>query len=215
SSMFLLLGLLVTPREIVEIAVPALAVSAFLMLVARPAAVCAILIPFGFTAREIGFIAWMGLRGAVPIVLGMFPLLAGLDGANLLFNVAFVVVLTSLLLQGVSIGPTARLFRVALPARAEPLSRSYLEGSADPALELAQFRLAPESALRGIAATAVEMPPRARLLGVMRDGQDHDVAGAGALRAGDIVTLLAPEAELERVAARFGRETAGTVGPDT
>ncbi|MEO8346143.1 MAG: potassium/proton antiporter [Betaproteobacteria bacterium] len=206
SSMFLLLGLLVTPSDIVVIAMPALAISAFLMLVARPAAVCAILLPFGFKAREVGFIAWMGLRGAVPIVLGMFPLLAGLDRAHLLFNVAFVVVLTSLLIQGISLGPTARLFRVALVAHAEALARSYLEGSADPPLELVQFRVAPESALLGVTAVSVDMPPRARLLSVMRDGRDYDIESAGALRAEDIVTLLAPEAEVNVVAAWFGRD---------
>ena len=81
SSMFLLLGLLVTPREVSEVGPQALAISIFLMLVARPAAVWAILVPFRFARREIGFIAWMGLRGAVPIVLGMFPLLAGIEPA--------------------------------------------------------------------------------------------------------------------------------------
>ncbi|MEO8602222.1 MAG: potassium/proton antiporter [bacterium] len=205
SSMFLLLGLLVTPRAVAEVAAPALAVAAFLMLVARPVAVWAILAPFRFAAREIGFIAWMGLRGAAPIVLGMFPLLAGIDRADLLFNVAFVVVLTSLLLQGVSVGLTARLFRVALPARAEPLARSYLEGSTDPPLELAQFRLAPACALEKVEARSIELLARARLVGVLRDGQAYAAETAGALRADDVVTLIAPEAEIDRVAEWFCR----------
>ncbi|MCC7325312.1 MAG: potassium/proton antiporter [Burkholderiales bacterium] len=211
SSMFLLLGLLVAPGDIVEVAWLALAVSAFLMFVARPAAVCAILLPLGFAWREVGFIAWMGLRGAVPIVLGMFPLMAGLEGAGLLFNVAFVVVLTSLLFQGVSIGPTARLFRVALPTRAEPLARSYLEGSADPPLELAQFRLEPEAALEGGDAGSVELPAPARLLSVLRDGQAYDIETAGALRAGDVVTLVAPEAQVDRIAGWFSRAARAAV----
>lgn len=214
SSMFLLLGLLVTPREVAEIAAPALAVSTFLMLVARPAAVYAILLPFGFAVREVVFIAWMGLRGAVPIVLGMFPLLAGLEHADLLFNVAFVVVLTSLLFQGVSIGPTARLFRVALPTRAEPLARSYLEGSADPPLEIAQFRLAPGCALEGVDARQVELPAHARLLGVLRDGRAYDVDAACSLRAEDVVTLVAPEEEVDRV-AEWVCHGAGAAAPGT
>src|SRR5690606_32970546 len=100
SSKFLLLGLLVSPGAIPGILPAALAISAFLMLVARPAAVWACLLPFRFAAREVAFIGWMGLRGAVPIVLAMFPMLAGVPGSGTLFNVAFVVVLASLLFQG-------------------------------------------------------------------------------------------------------------------
>lgn len=203
SSMFLLLGLLVSPREVASGAALALAISAFLMLIARPIAVWAVLLPFRLPAREIGFIAWMGLRGAAPIVLGMFPLLAGVERADLLFNVAFVVVLTSLLIQGVSVGPTARLFRVALPARTEPLARSYVEGSADPPLEVAQFRLEPASALEGIDARSSVLPVHTQLLSVLRDGQACAVDTAGALRAGDVVTLIAPEVEIDRIAEWF------------
>src|SRR5690606_34457777 len=115
SSMFLLMGLLVTPAEMPAIALAALLVSAFLMFVARPAAVWLCLKPFSFAPREVGFMGWMGLRGAVPIVLAMFPLLAGVPDAKLLFNVAFVVVLSSLLLQGASVPFAARRFGVGLP----------------------------------------------------------------------------------------------------
>jgi potassium/hydrogen antiporter len=86
-----------------------------LMLVARPAAVWLCLAPFRFSPQEKWFISWVGLRGAVPIVLALFPLLAGVQGANLLFNVAFVVVLVSLLVQGSTIGLMARRLGVALP----------------------------------------------------------------------------------------------------
>lgn len=213
SSMFLLLGLLVSPRAIVAIAVPALAVSAFLMLVARPAAVFAILSWFRLPVREVGFIAWLGLRGAVPIVLGMFPLLAGLDRANLLFNVAFVVVLTSLLIQGVSIAPAARLLRLALSTRAEALTRSYLEGSADPRLELVQIRLVPDGVLEGVDASSISLTRRARVLSIMRGGQAYDVVAAGVLRAGDILTFQAPESEVNRIAAWLGSTATGAVVP--
>ena len=203
SSMFLLLGLLVAPREVASGAALALAISAFLMFVARPLAVWAVLLPFRLPAREVGFIAWMGLRGAVPIVLGMFPLLAGVDGADILFNVAFVVVLTSLLFQGVSVGPTARLLRVALPARTEPLAQTYLEGSTDPPLEIAQFRLAPASTLEGLAPKSIVLPVHTQLLSVLRDGQACAMASVGILRAGDIVTIIAPEEETDRIAEWF------------
>ncbi len=115
AGMFLLLGLLVTPSSLLPTLAPALAVALSLMFIARPVAVWLCLAPLRFTARETWFISWVGLRGAVPIVLALFPLLVGLPQAHLLFNVAFVVVLVSLLLQGSTIGAVARWLGVALP----------------------------------------------------------------------------------------------------
>ncbi|MBL8327511.1 MAG: potassium/proton antiporter [Rubrivivax sp.] len=115
AGMFLLLGLLVTPSALLPSLGPSLGVALVLMLVARPVSVALCLWPMRFSLREIAFIAWVGLRGAVPIVLALFPLLAGLSQAPLLFNVAFVVVLVSLLLQGSTIGWLARRLGVALP----------------------------------------------------------------------------------------------------
>jgi potassium/hydrogen antiporter len=129
SAMFLLLGLLVTPHRIWDIAVPALALAGFLMFVARPVAVFAALLPFRFSVREKGFLAWMGLRGAVPIVLSLFPLLQGMEDSGLLFRVAFAVVLASLLCQGTTVALAARLARVLRPGYDEPLSRERLRGS--------------------------------------------------------------------------------------
>ena len=115
ASMFLLLGLLLTPRELAPGLVPALGVAAFLMGVARPLTVWLCLLPFRFERREVVYIAWVGLRGAVPIVLAVFPLMAGVPQARTLFNAAFVVVLTSLILQGSTIAWSARKLRVNLP----------------------------------------------------------------------------------------------------
>jgi cell volume regulation protein A len=109
SAMFLLLGLLVTPHEMLRFALPALAVAAVLMFVARPAAVALCLAPLGFSSREQVFVAWAGLRGAVPIILALFPVLQGVPNAYRFFDVAFVVVLVSLLVQGPTIGWMARV----------------------------------------------------------------------------------------------------------
>ncbi len=115
AAMFLLLGLLVTPTELLRTLWPALGVSLVLMVVARPLSVWLCLAPLHFGRREIAFISWVGLRGAVPIVLAVFPVMAGVPGAQIFFNVAFVVVLTSLLLQGSTIAWSARRLGVALP----------------------------------------------------------------------------------------------------
>jgi len=119
AGMFLLLGLLVTPSKLVDSLGASLTLSAVLILVARPVAVWLCLMPWRFSARETWFISWVGLRGAVPIVLALFPLMAGLPQADLLFNVAFVVVLTSLLFQGSSIAWVARRLGVTLPDDAD------------------------------------------------------------------------------------------------
>ncbi len=123
AVMFLLLGLLVTPSVLVHSVWPALAVAGVLIFFARPVAVWLCLWPMHFSAREIWFVSWVGLRGAVPIVLALFPLLAGVPQAGLLFNVAFVVVLVSLLAQGSTIGLVARRLGVALP---DPADRHHV-----------------------------------------------------------------------------------------
>jgi len=144
ALLFLLLGLLVTPRLLVDTLLPALGIAAVLMLVARPLAVALCLMPLRFTRGEIGFISWVGLRGAVPVVLALFPLLAGVPKARELFEVAFVVVLASLILQGTTMARAAHFFGVNLPdAEDEPAARRIfgdfvLDGSA-PVRELCTF----------------------------------------------------------------------------
>jgi potassium/hydrogen antiporter len=135
AGMFLLLGLLVTPSGMLASAAPAFGVAVVLMLVARPIAVWLCLVPFRFRVNEIWFIAWVGLRGAVPIVLAVFPLMAGLPQAMLLFNVAFIVVLASLLLQGMTLALAGRRFGVALPESGDERRRRALYGdfTLDPA----------------------------------------------------------------------------------
>ena len=128
AGMFLLLGLLVTPSLLPAVALPALGVVLVLTFIARPLAVWLCLAPLGFSRGEIGFVAWVGLRGAVPIVLAVFPLMAGVPEARAMFDVAFMVVLASLLLQGATMAPAARWFGVNLPDEADEMARRVVFG---------------------------------------------------------------------------------------
>ncbi|MBX3610043.1 MAG: potassium/proton antiporter [Hydrogenophaga sp.] len=115
AGMFLLLGLLVTPSAMLGMVLPAVGVSLVLMVIARPVSVWLCLKPFRFASNEIHYISWVGLRGAVPIVLAVFPVMAAVPGAQAYLNVALVVVLTSLLLQGSTIAWAAHRTGVVLP----------------------------------------------------------------------------------------------------
>jgi len=110
--LFLMLGLLVTPHELPPALVPAFATAGVLILVARPVAVALCLLPFRYDWREILFISWVGLRGAVPIFLAIIPVLTGAQSGNLLFGTTFIVVMISLLIQGWTVAPVARWLKL-------------------------------------------------------------------------------------------------------
>jgi potassium/hydrogen antiporter len=200
SGMFLLLGLLATPHELVPVAAPALVLSLALMFVVRPLAVWLTLLPFRFSAREILFIGWVGLRGAVPIVLALFPLLAGIPGSLLVFNVAFVVVLTSLLIQGTTISLAARRFGVRLPPRAEPANQMQLAHADTHAVE---FFVASGSGMVGADLRTMELPPETIASAVLREGRLLRVEDGGTLRAGDSVAFVASERGIQRLSDLF------------
>jgi cell volume regulation protein A len=198
AGMFLLLGLLVTPADVLTVALPALGVAAVLMLVARPLATWLCLAPLGFAGREIAFMGWVGLRGAVPIVLAIFPLLAGVPHAKLLFNVAFVVVLASLVLQGTTIALAARRAGVTLAPRAEPEHRMPLASASD-ALEAVQYLLPAQHPWQGVSPQQLELPAAARLVAVVRGDDAQPTSQAPPLQAGDRLVFLARESGLERL----------------
>jgi len=186
-AMFVLLGLLVTPARLIDTLVPALAVAATLMVFARPVAVFLCLTPFRFPWREKTFIAWVGLRGAVGIFLASIPLLVRLPNAEVYFNIAFVVVLASLLIQGWSIARAARLLHVALPRHDHMPRRVELDLPGQLEQEIVGYPVAPNSPyLRGL------LPSWARPTLVVRDQKILSPLEADPVRAGDYVYLLAP-----------------------
>lgn len=131
AGMFLLLGLLVTPTRLLSHLLPALGIAAALMLLARPLAVALCLAPMRFPWRETAFVSWVGLRGAVPIVLALFAWMAGLPDAALFFEVTFVVVLASLVFQGATLRWSARRFGVNAPTREDEAAHRAWFGDFD------------------------------------------------------------------------------------
>ena len=201
--LFLLLGLLLTPSELVDVAAPALAIAAFLMLVARPAAVVLSLLPFRLPWREQVFISWVGLRGAVPVVLALFPLIAGADQARLYFNVAFFIVLVSLLLQGWTIAPAARWLRLEVPPVTEPLQRVTLDIPGHFEHEILCYEVRPGSPIGGRDYDELELPEDKQVMAVMRDGVPQALRAGLRFRAGDYVYLLARPKSLARLSMLF------------
>src|SRR5690606_26275949 len=115
--MFIVLGLLATPSQFPSIAIPAILLGLFLVFIARPLAVWLSLLPFQMTQQETGFVAWVGLRGAVSILLAILPMLGGMENGLLFFNTAFIIVMVSLVLQGWTIKPMARKLGLIIPPR--------------------------------------------------------------------------------------------------
>src|SRR5215467_1420193 len=207
--MFVLLGLLVSPIRLIESLVPALAVAATLMVVARPAAVFLCLAPFRFPWRDTAFVSWVGLRGAVGIFLASIPLLVGLPKAHLYFDIAFVVVLTSLLIQGWTIAYAARRLHVALP-RHDPLPRRVeldLPGQLEQ--EIVGYPVAVNSPYlrRGL------LPAWARPTLVVRDERILSPGEAAPIREGDYLYLLAPP-EKAQALDRFFVDLPPPMAPD-
>jgi cell volume regulation protein A len=128
ATMFLLLGLLVTPHDMLRNWWPTLAIAVTLIFIARPLAVVLCLAPLRFPMRQRLFVGWVGLRGAVPIVLALFPMLDHVPGTARFFDVAFAVVLASLLLQGTTLGWTARRLGVVEPPDEPPPGEGSVQG---------------------------------------------------------------------------------------
>jgi potassium/hydrogen antiporter len=202
-TMFLVLGLLITPHELLPIAREGLLIALTLTLIARPLAVFTALLPFHFPWRDRLFVSWVGLRGAVPIILAIFPLTAGLEGGTLYFNIAFFVVLISLLVQGWTIAPAARLLGVEIPPTAEPVQRFNLDIPGHLDREIACYRVIPGSIAADRSIRDLRLPDDTHITTVVRGDEvltsEHELR----LLADDLVYIFTDPGHLPQLNRLF------------
>jgi len=208
ASLFLLLGLLVTPSHLLDNAPEALLIALFLTFVARPLVVVLTLKPFRFPGPEIAYIAWVGLRGAVPVVLAVFPVMAGVAESKLLFDVTFAVVILSLLVQGATVPWAARRLDVEMPDRVEPLEAKEVWIGRETVLSLVAFRVEERSLAAGIVpAELTDTRGRpVRCAALVRNGRPLLAPSATPLKPGDEVWLLGSPEQIETLAPLFGEQ---------
>ena len=204
--LFLMLGLLLAPNEKLDHIYEGILLGAVLILVARPIAVALTLWPFGFRFKEQLFISWVGLRGAVPIVLALFPLMANIDNAHLFPTIAFIVVIMSLVVQGSTLASSARWLKLELPAKPKAMQHMPLEWSEHGHHQLMIFELDGEHWTPARSLRRIRLPEHIVICAALRDEKllpwDMDLE----LQGGDRLAIIGP-AETEAALARLFSST--------
>lgn len=199
-SMFLTLGLLVFPSHLLPIIGVGLVLSLILMFVARPLAV---FISLAFSKKngikEKVFISWVGLRGAVPIILATFPLLAGVKYADLIFSVVFFIVLTSALLQGWSLTYVAKLLKLDTPFLKKIKSPIEFESKQNDQNDLYDFYIADNSTVAGKSVVEIGLPKDCLIVLINRNEQYVVPKGATIIEPGDILLILANKKIIDEI----------------
>ena len=188
--LFLTLGLLVFPSQIVPVIGIGLVISLFLIFVARPVAVFLSLIPFKMKLRRRFYISWVGLRGAVPIVFATYPLLAGIDKANMIFNIVFFISLTSILIQGTTLSVVAKWLNVSIPSSEKTLTPSEKFLEEHPKTEMREIGIASGSKVVGQQIVDLEFPKTAIIAMIKRGDKYITPIGSTVIEADDLLIVL-------------------------
>jgi cell volume regulation protein A len=205
-ALFVVLGLLVFPKELPHVALSGLALAALLMLVARPAAVWVSTAVSDYTHRDRLLLGWAGLRGAVPIVLATFVLSSDVPHKETIFNAVFFVVVVSTIVQGTTLEWVAR--RLGLISPAPPVHEAPLEVGPLSKLDLVDFAVADDHAVNGSAVRELGLPRDSLIAVINRDGDSIPPRGSTVVQAGDRLFVLVPRkvrADLEDVFSRWRR----------
>jgi cell volume regulation protein A len=212
-AMFLTLGLLDSPSQLPSVAVKGTALALVLVLLARPVAVAVTTLPFAYNWRERALLAWAGLRGAVPVVLATFPVIAHVPHSLQFFNIVFFAVLLSTVLQGSTFEPLARWLGLTTtePALPRPLSESGTIRRLG--AEVLEYTIVPGDAVAGARVRDLGLPRDAVVSVVVRDERAIPPRGSTQLRAGDELHLLIGEESAHLVRDLLSRWQAGPIGP--
>lgn len=189
-AMFLTLGLLVFPSRLQEVFWAGLLVSVILMFVARPLSVLVSLIPFKYSLKEKTFISWVGLRGAVPIILATFPLIMGVQNSDLIFNVVFFVVLTSSLIQGWPLNFFANKLGLAGTAKNDKRIPIEFTPDSDSATELIELIIDENSAIIDKQIVDLNFPEDCRIILIWRNDNSIVPSGGTSFQANDKLLIL-------------------------
>ncbi|RSD29461.1 potassium/proton antiporter [Mesobacillus subterraneus] len=190
--MFVILGLLVFPSELftAAILIQGILISLILMLVARPVAVFISTFKLNYNQKERLFLSWAGLKGAVPIVLATFPLLAGIEGSHQIFNVVFFVVLTSALIQGATIPFAAKKLGLNGPKKTEPMQSLELISLGKADAEMIEYEMESDSAIIGKPLKDIPFPEGSLVNAIIRNGKLIAPTGNTIIMAGDFLYIL-------------------------
>ncbi|MDO1448090.1 potassium/proton antiporter [Rhodocytophaga aerolata] len=198
--LFITLGLLVFPRQIVPVLGIGLLISMFLIFVARPLSVFLSLVFFRMSVREKVYISWVGLRGAVPIVFATYPLLAGVEKADVMFHIVFLIVLTSVILQGTTLGIVANWLHLSVPEKLRKKSALELELADNEKNALTEVQIPSHSKAVGKTIVGLNFPKTSLIVMIKRGGSYITPNGATEIKQGDTMLIMsADEQEIDKV----------------
>ncbi|GGA40357.1 K+/H+ antiporter [Kroppenstedtia guangzhouensis] len=188
--MFILLGLLVFPDQVIQVVIPGFSLSLLLMFVARPIGVLICTAFFKMTWKERTFLSWAGLRGAVPIILATFPMLAGYEQSQLFFNVIFFVVVSSALIQGLTISPLAQYLNLAEDEKNTTSYSLELVSIRRANADIIELSIQEDSPIVGKAIRALQLPKDTLINAIIRDDQVITPKGKTVIEEGDVLFVL-------------------------